>query len=96
MSDVKSDNVPKSEDLWNEYCDYVNKPLYKIISDKICDKWRNGTEHEIIFNRLKDNTYWRIYYRSDNDGDYNSFRQNEEAVVQVKEVTKSITTYEGI
>jgi hypothetical protein len=40
---------------------------YKEIECNLVGEWRHGTEHEAIYQRVSDGTYWAACYRSTKD-----------------------------
>lgn len=69
------------------------------VETNLLDTWRHGTIHEAIFHRKSDDTFWCVCYRTDKDGEYNDFRDDELSdsdVIKVEKVEKIIHEWVGI
>lgn len=91
---MEKPTIEQMIDAWREDTDD-----FEIMEDEPYDTWRHGTVHQLIVKRLSDETYWSICYRSQPDGEYNSLRDGDEDqrdISQVKQVEKTIITYEDV
>ena len=67
---------------------------FEEIHSEIVDKWRWGTVMFEVFRRESDETLWGVDYRVSTDGETNELREGIAEIYEVKQVTRTITSYE--
>lgn len=80
--------APTSRELWD--AEWEDDENWEPVENILTGRWRHGTEHLAVLKRVADGTYWAVAYRTDKDGDYNSWRDGEDEPHQVyrKEIVK--------
>lgn len=63
------------------------------VSIEIVKEHGNGIVTREVFCREEDDTYWQVEYFTENQGDYNEFRDSTVDVVEVVKVLETITKY---
>ncbi|MTD92900.1 hypothetical protein GIW81_00970 [Hyphomicrobium sp. xq] len=66
-----------------------------LVHDRVTGSWRHGSEHEAVFKRRADGTFWLVAYRADPGGDYNDFRDETLDVAQVWPHTVTSVEYKS-
>ena len=59
--------------VWDEY----GAEAFSIVKEETCGTWRHGSEELVVIKRKKDDTYWKLTYRTSPDGEYNALREME-------------------